>query len=257
MIPRIIHQTWKSSDLPDRYRTLAGSWTRSHPRWQWRLWTDADNLRLVEQEFPELLALYQSYPYPIQRIDMIRYLILYRFGGLYVDLDFECFKPVDPLLSGQTCVLSLEASAHNSVHGTRRIVSNAFMAAVPEHPLFAAVIKDLQSHRSRQTQPDRIVLDTTGPMMLTRVVDRFGSSPGIQVLPAEHLFPLSLTEADALATAEPGAVADPEVHGRLNVAYGVHWHDGGWWRTRPAAVPAQRQPARRFRQWLAALRGAR
>jgi Mannosyltransferase OCH1 and related enzymes len=148
VIPRVIHQTWKGPRLPARYRAFADTWRRAHPDWQWRLWTDADNARFVAQEFPELLALYLGYPQHIQRVDVIRYLLLYRLGGLYVDLDFECFRGVAPLLHGQQCVLSLEADAHNAVHRTRRIVSNAFMAAVPGHPLFAAVIEDLKTHRS-------------------------------------------------------------------------------------------------------------
>ena len=40
--------------------------------------------------YPELIPVYESFPYAVQRWDAIRYLILYTFGGLYVDLDYEC-----------------------------------------------------------------------------------------------------------------------------------------------------------------------
>lgn len=247
MIPRIIHQTWKRHVLPERYRSLAESWRRAHPNWQWRLWTDADNEAFVERAFPELLERYRGYPHPIQRVDMIRYLILYRHGGVYVDLDFECFRNITPLLQGRQCVLSLEADAHNTVHGAKRIVSNAFMAATPHHPLFRAVIRDLQSHRSRQTVPDRVVLDTTGPMMLTRVLDRLSADAPVTVLGAEHLFPLCMTEADLLRKAPP----PPEVAARLARAFGMHWHDGTWWRPAGGVAPQRRGPFRALRRWLA------
>lgn len=247
MIPRIIHQTWKGPKLPERYRALAESWRRAHPHWQWRLWTDTDNDALVEREFPQLLERYRTYPYPIQRVDVARYLMLYRHGGVYVDLDFECFRDITPLLQGRQCVLSLEADAHNAVHGAERIVSNAFMAATPRHPLFADVIRDLQSHRSCQRVSDRIVLDTTGPMMLTRVLDRVGTEASVTVLGAEHLFPLSMTEADLLRTAPPAA----EVAAKLARAYGMHWHDGTWWRPEAGVTPQRMRPFKVLRRWLA------
>lgn len=257
VIPRVIHQTWKGPTLPARYRAFADTWRKAHPGWQWRLWTDADNVRFVAQEFPELLPRYLGYPQQIQRVDMIRYLLLYRLGGLYVDLDFECFRSIAPLLQGQDCVLSLEADANNTVHRTRRIVSNAFMAAVPGHPLFAAVIEDLQTHRSSQTIPDRIVLDTTGPMMLTRVLDRLGTDAAVSVLGAEHLFPLSLAEADQMGTAGPGAPIGADIRAKLEPAFGMHWHDGTWWRPRPGTMPGRRGPLRTLRRWLASARGTR
>lgn len=38
----------------------------------------------------EYRDVYNSYPYAVQRWDMIRYLILYEYGGIYADLDYEC-----------------------------------------------------------------------------------------------------------------------------------------------------------------------
>jgi hypothetical protein len=42
-IPRIIHQTWKTADVPPRFAAWRESWARLHPGWQHRLWTDEDN----------------------------------------------------------------------------------------------------------------------------------------------------------------------------------------------------------------------
>lgn len=42
--------------------------------------------------------MYRSFPYNVQRWDTIRYMILYVYGGVYTDLDTECFKPIEPLL---------------------------------------------------------------------------------------------------------------------------------------------------------------
>ena len=41
MIPRIIHQTWKSRDIPKHLRGYQESWLHKHPDWEYRLWDDA------------------------------------------------------------------------------------------------------------------------------------------------------------------------------------------------------------------------
>lgn len=237
VIPQVIHQIWKEQTLPPRYQVLSQSWRQAHPNWQWRLWTNADNLAFVAQHYPELLNCYHDYPFWIQRVDMIRYLILHRLGGVYVDLDFECFRSIQPLLQDRDCVLSVEAEEHKRIHQRQLIVSNAFMAAAPGHLLFAAVINDLCCHRSRETVPDRIVLDTTGPMMLTRVLDRIGDDTAVTVLESRHLCPLSMAEADRLRSTPP----DAAIAKKLERAFGMHWHDGTWWRALPGAASRQQR----------------
>lgn len=44
--------------------------------------------------------MYDSYKYPIQRADSIRYFILHHFGGIYMDLDIGCRRRMDGLLQG-------------------------------------------------------------------------------------------------------------------------------------------------------------
>eukprot|EP01052_Picozoa_sp_SAG31_P020854 SAG31_NODE_1586_length_7821_cov_3.086765_2_plen_123_part_00 len=75
------------------------SWLRVNPGWEYRFWTDADNKELIKTKFPEYLEMYEWYPENIQRADAIRYFILYEFGGVYADLDFEALQPLDQLLA--------------------------------------------------------------------------------------------------------------------------------------------------------------
>jgi len=39
------------------------------------------------KEYPWFLETFDSYPYNIERADVIRYFALYHFGGIYLDLD--------------------------------------------------------------------------------------------------------------------------------------------------------------------------
>ena len=57
--------------------------------YEYKLWHLKDCEKLIEEDFPEYLELWNDYRFPIQRADFIRYCILYKFGGLYIDCDIR------------------------------------------------------------------------------------------------------------------------------------------------------------------------
>ncbi len=54
------------------------------------MWTDKKAREFIADEYPWFLETFDSYPYPIQRADTIRYFVLHHFGGIYIDLDDVC-----------------------------------------------------------------------------------------------------------------------------------------------------------------------
>lgn len=222
-IPTIIHQTWKDDRVPPTLAEYSSSWRAHHPAWEHRLWTDAMNRAFIAAHYPEFLAQYDRYPEPIQRADAIRYFLLYHYGGLYVDLDFRCLRPFDPLLEGKSCVLGQEAKENCALFKRTRIVCNALMAATPRHPFFRAVIDALPEYAARGASAADPVLETTGPFMLTGVYEAFPEPASVELLPSELLYPLSTAQADEYRRTgrSPVSLAD---------SYAVHLHLGTWWR---------------------------
>jgi len=62
MIPKLIHQTAKTQEIPEKWRSFQFKLKSLHPDWTYRLWTDKDNLDFVTREFPDFLKVYQSLP---------------------------------------------------------------------------------------------------------------------------------------------------------------------------------------------------
>ncbi|GKQ35293.1 glycosyltransferase [Streptomyces sp. A012304] len=237
-IPALIHQTWKDTDVPAHWKEWAESWRRHHPGWGYRLWTDSDNRAFLQEHYPWFLPVYDGYPEPIMRADAIRYFLLDHFGGLYVDMDFECLRPVDAILDGRELVLGCEPHAHTRLllarrRGLDRIVGNAFIASRPGHPFWAHVHRELVgAHRMPGA------LDVTGPFFLTRAVDSAPEPDTVTVLEPEVLYP----EVSPYATELFGPQeAD---HGR---AYAVHHWSGSWVREVPR--PVRPSAGRRFPFW--------
>lgn len=177
MIPRIIHQTWKTAALPEAMAASRQSWIENHPGWEYRLWTDEDIDRLARENFPELLELFRSYKYQIQRVDAVRYMFLNLYGGVYVDLDVFCQKPLDDLLD-HGVVLPL----------THPIgFSNDFMMAEKGHG-FTRFLLDKLPDASRQWDKWYVprhfrVLLTTGSLFISLMYNLYPLSETVTPLP--------------------------------------------------------------------------
>ena len=91
-VPRILHQSWKTSDIPDAWRNAQQSCKIIHQGagYEYRLWTDVDAEGLIAANYSWFLSTYKSYPHDIQRADAARYFILHNHGGIYLDLDIYC-----------------------------------------------------------------------------------------------------------------------------------------------------------------------
>ncbi len=232
MIPRIIHQTWKDQNVPAVWRPFQASWSRHHPGWEYRLWTDSDNRRFLAEHYAWFLPIYDHYPQRIMRVDSVRCFILHHFGGVYADLDYECLRPFDTLLSGKTLVLGWEPTSHTlrfqaQQSGLACILSNAIMASAPGHPFWEHVFKALVGSHL-ETNP----LDATGPFLLTKVHATYPDQAGVTIEPPDVLVPLdegTVWDSETNRTAPP---APPPT------AYGIHHWQGTWWR-----VPTMRWEA--------------
>ena len=229
-IPCIIHQTWKDNNIPQSMRSWQSSWQKHHPSWEYRLWTDEDNYRLVAEYYPWLLPVYEGFSEPVMRVDLVRCLILKHYGGVYADLDFECLKPVVPLLEGFSLVLGCEPQSHAQRWNDSRdgryasaedelIVSNAWMASTAEHPFWDAVIAQILSRRSLPN-----AAAATGPFAITAAwrSDRWQDA---SLLAAPVLFPITASEAKKGQLPQLSAVG-----GEGEQPYAVHHWAGTWWR---------------------------
>lgn len=84
-----------SVDLPDKVKLTIDDWKTLQPNWDVILWSNAE----IREEFPELMPLLSQLPGARAWVaDILRYAILYRFGGVYLDTDIVPIHSLDPLL---------------------------------------------------------------------------------------------------------------------------------------------------------------
>ena len=57
------------------------------------MYYDADLLDFVKSFYPEYLRLFESLK-GVYMADMARVLVIYHYGGIYMDLDFYCYRSI-------------------------------------------------------------------------------------------------------------------------------------------------------------------
>ena len=97
---RMIHQSWKTADVPAYMREWSHSWRRRNRHFEYRLWTDDENRAFLQQHYAWFLPFYDAYgpvDRGIKRADAVRIFYMWHFGGVYADLDSVCLRPFESL----------------------------------------------------------------------------------------------------------------------------------------------------------------
>jgi hypothetical protein len=92
-IPNIIHQIYfpLKSKTPSKELTAAReTWIGAHKNYTFYLWNETSILHLIREQYAHLEPIYHSYDYWVRRLNIIKYLSTYHYGGWYVDMDVTC-----------------------------------------------------------------------------------------------------------------------------------------------------------------------
>jgi len=178
-IPRIIHQIWLGSPVPEVFQKYIKTWKENHPGWKYKLWTDADvkKLKLHNQELYDKATNYG------EKSDILRYEILYRAGGVYVDMDFECLRSLD--LFHYTYDFYVGIQPLDSFYLQ---LNNALIGSAPKHPILKQCIDGMKANEHIKSIPAK-----TGPIHLTKCFFELAGKGDRRdiALPALYFYPLT------------------------------------------------------------------
>lgn len=101
-IPHIIHRMFLDGEEeysrqvnkpdPSFRREWRDSCALHHPRWEHRFWDAKAAEALLREHYPWFLETYKSYTRLVMRSDAMRVFIMHHYGGIYLDMDVECFR---------------------------------------------------------------------------------------------------------------------------------------------------------------------
>jgi hypothetical protein len=156
-IPAVIHFIWLGPrPFPPESVKHVRSWIANNPGWKIKFWTDRDREppcdemeKVLIKDFPlsklgECYELSQNWG---EKSDLLRYEILFREGGVYVDHDANCLRPFGGMHRGYDFFCGLE-TPHQPFVGRSVTCGNGVIGSRPGHPTVGKVI-DLIAGRWR------------------------------------------------------------------------------------------------------------
>lgn len=222
---KIIHQVWfgtipNKSSAKKAYKKMQiyrDSWKVKNPLWCHIEWSKKLCIELVKREYPEHMEMFKQYKYQIQQCDAIRYILLHRYGGWYVDMDYYCNRPLDEVHQAYNNDIYFVQSPNSVLGQDSDHISNSLMYSCPRHKFWRLFLIELEKHRKAPLYYSKhlAVMFTTGPAILNRIYTKYKKNYGLKSLPWKLFHPYGI--GDDIAKLK----VDPEI-------YAIHIGKGSW-----------------------------
>lgn len=97
MIDKIIHQIWVGKyEMPDREKNQIAEIKEKHSNYDYHLWTN-DNLPKIPERLQKIYDIMYNNEDYVFCADMLRWLVVYEYGGWYLDVDWKYVNSLDSL----------------------------------------------------------------------------------------------------------------------------------------------------------------
>lgn len=217
--PKIIHQIWLQGEnnIPEKFLPEISRIKNFHPSWQHIMWDDITIINLLRKN-KIWIDTYYEFKYLHQKVDYAKYVILYEYGGVYLDVDISILKPFDHLLDEYSdydmLVSKLKINKFESIICCRKpiCINNGTIISKPKNLTMEKLINYINDHpHHKSITKFACISNTTGPIVFTSIILKDINNKTIKILEPEYL--------------EPKILGIGEI--TLNT-YVVHEHEGSW-----------------------------
>jgi mannosyltransferase OCH1-like enzyme len=225
----------KKAKIPQKYKKYAISWVSNNKEWKYILWNSSMMDTFLYSYYPDILPLYQNLDLMIMKIDFMKYIILYHYGGVYADIDTVSLKNINPLIKyyNKANIILTEVPPFNKIEKTflsytmninydSKYLNNGIIISKKKHPFWMVVIKTIL--HSKYSYPTILytanVFEKTGPLMIMNVYNKYKHKyPDIKT--AKYYFLEPCFGYDTSCKAKP-------------ISFAIHKHDANWLPQTPA-----------------------
>jgi mannosyltransferase OCH1-like enzyme len=178
-IPLNIFQTWHSKILPVGMAKSVLMIKKLNPRFNYFLFDDHDCLEFIKNNYDEnVFNAYNSLIPGAYKADLWRYCILYKKGGLYLDIKY---RPLDNFH-----FVNLMEDEHFVLDNDKSSIYNALMVCKPGNALLLKAIYKIVENVENKFYGESF-LEPTGPMLLKKLIDENNLSINIDLIHKEFL----------------------------------------------------------------------
>lgn len=164
-IPKVIYQTYKTNKLPFIFRWHIGRLKKKNPDYDYQFYDDSRIDKFILNEFGEnIFKLYKCINIGAAKADFFRYAILYKRGGIYLDIDSRIINKINSFITPEDkAVISYEDNGIFFIQYALFFEKN--------HPFLKKTLELIVKNLLNNTYPN----DThrmTGPTVFTEAIKK-------------------------------------------------------------------------------------
>lgn len=168
IIPLHIYQTWHTLDLPQHMKVNTNILKQQNPEFQYHLYDDAMCREFIQTHFHEdVLWAFDKLKPGAYKADLWRYCILYKEGGIYLDIKFVCERRFRFIY-----LTDKEYWVRDIFHNKHPHVYQALMINMPGNSILKAAIDSIVQSCQNSLYDSINSLSLTGPGLLGKFFNR-------------------------------------------------------------------------------------
>ena len=201
MIPKILHHIWIGPHPAPVH--WMNTWKENHPTWEYKLW-DNHSLGTFNFKNAELIHDFLKLKKYSGVANLMRYEILYRYGGFIPEADSICLNPVDDLL--EEGIEGITVYENEKIYGDKKVVS-PILASIPKYDFLGFLIEKFYKERKiikKANQRERKILTSayiSGNQALPYLIEQF--EPNLLILPSNCFIGNHLTNIRGCYSSNP------------------------------------------------------
>ena len=183
---KIIHQIWfqGQDNIPEKYKPYIDSVKRNNTDFEYILWDDTSLQQLAKMYSDECYITYMNYTFMHQKIDLGRYLALYFYGGISIDMDMYCtlhlsdvYDSIDKKYELAVSKLPITSLFQHAYNGFKDSINNAVILSFRKRSM---ILADLIDNIFKQTcvqdeSSFSCIQKTTGPYFFTTIINKYNN----------------------------------------------------------------------------------
>ena len=171
----MIHQIWfdlGKGNIPLKPNGIDSmkDYSRRH-NIEYKLWSQTEADDIISKMSHKIQYIWKHLPHLINKIDFFRYILIFKFGGMYFDIDFHCIDGLENIMIDNTLFLCEEwpfsfktGSLHNGV----------LICKSPNHPFWIEIFAEIENRLNKLTKFEhsdiqKSVFQLTGTAMIRDV----------------------------------------------------------------------------------------
>lgn len=214
-INKIYHQIWfqGESEIPKKYEQYYTSCRKVNKDFKRIIWDSKKIDKLIKNNYSSYYEFYNNLPLMVQKIDYAKYIILYHYGGIYIDMDVLCLKNMKKLLelfSDADFIVSYLPLSKTEIFSVNKLnkiirrkkaikvdkmINNGIILCKKNSEIIKIIMDKIKENfytKYKKMFRDVYIFNTTGPIIFSDIINNYQGKDNVKVIDSKYMEPCTV-----------------------------------------------------------------